>query len=389
MNKSTGILELTILSGVQAGAKISLEGKASVLIGGDYENDIVLRDDVLQGQQLELLIDGSSVSLNVISGTVRLLKGYYHTGQQIELKPFSPVKVGESIFAFGVRGSKRWNKVPTTFPKVKQQSAADQAVIAEKKAAAAQQQATMLAQDKEGKAPLTFLRLALTAHVLMVVVGISVVYFKPQETEGSIDQDLYRLSDYLQGEEYQQVNLTRNSQGILTVTGYLENKSDSIRLEDFLTGMDLYTEVSLEVGGELANAVKDIYRLNEVDAVVELLERGVVRVSTTEGDLKKLKKVEKIAYQDLPGLQSLKSNNHPPDIQPEQKAKKIARKKLIESFKSSQIVMIAAGPNAYIMTEDRSRYHLGSVLPGGYKVARILADKIVLTREGKRTVVKF
>ncbi len=384
--KSKTSMELVILNGPQSGAHVQFNEQGTLSIGGDISNDIILRDSTISDHKIRLSWSDGEILLEVLSGNARSINAALEAGEQIILPAYTPVQIGETVFAIGLSGSRKWKKVVTTVP-----AAAPTAAYQEDES----ENIDYVPEQTPSQTPLTLLRLMYSGSVLMVLLGMTVFYFQPHQTEGSIitesstiDTAIRKLSIFLQDDVFAELQFNRDSENILLITGYVDKKASSAKLDDFIYTLDLNVEKDIEIGDNLGNLVQDVFRLNRIEANVRFISRGIVEVNTVENDLEALKKAELLAYRDLPQLKTLQVKNQIREVKVEQK--KIADKKAKNKpVKPGSIVMITPGPPAFLLTSDHSKYYVGSKLPSGHKITRIKIDKVFLSKEGEKTIVKF
>ncbi len=378
-------MELVILSGPQSGAHVQFDEQGTLSLGDDINNDIILRDASISGNQLKLLWLEGKIVLEILSGTARTAEAILETGHQIFLQTYTPVQIGDTVFAIGLSGNKKWAKVPTTVP-------------TEYAATYAEDEIEAIAHthnQETGNTPLKVLRLFYSGCVLMVLLAITAIYFQPQQVEGSLIPErpaseikLEKLSVFLQDHAFSELELNTNADNAILLTGYVEKISDRNKLDDFTFDLGLVVENNIAVGENLITQVRDVFRLNKIEADVKLLSRGAIQVNTVENDLEALKKAELLAYRDLPLLKTLTVANQNTELEVEKK-KVTAEKIKKETLDPTKIVMITPGPPGYLVTANRSKFYIGSKLPSGHKISRITIDKVYLTKAGEKIIVKF
>jgi len=342
-------MELIILHGPQSGAHIQFKDKDSWLIGGDLNSDIVLRDPLISGQQIKLLLAGEAITLHVISGEVELSNKVLSAGEQTVLTAYTPVKIGETVFAYGELESDLWKSVPRNIH--------DEDIHAEEEEVRQVTSGMMSKYSNSANA-----KFAVPGLMLFFILSAALVFFQPQEIKVTVDDELNRLSEFLQG--------------------YLTSKAENAQLENLISDLDLVIVNNTEVGEELTAQVKDVYRLNNIEAEVHLLRQGVVKVTTAENNLELLKKVEQIVNRDVPLLSQLETENHPKDVIADGSEK-------VKNDPGKIVTMIVPGDPAYLVTSDQSRYFVGAMLPTGHKISDIAQGKVFLDKAGVETMLQF
>lgn len=367
-------MELMILHGPQSGAHVRFNDKAELSIGTDLSKDIVLRDPTVSDHHLKLLLSEQKVILQVVKGEILVMDRRLTSGEQTELTAYVPVKIGETVFAFGEVGDSQWEHMPVN-------NSVDEAV-------ADSEEVTEISDYLLDHYPFLYRNFqkyqnfALPGLLLFIALSTVILLFQPQKVEVSVDEQINQLVEFLQQEEFIHLQHEKTADGQLTIQGYLTKKSDIVRLDNYISELNLVINKNIEVGEELAAQVNNVYRLNNVEADVLLLEQGTVRVSTAENDLDVLKKIEQIAYRDVPQLNKLEVENNPKDINTDDPDN-------VKNDPGKIVTMIVPGNPAHLVTSDRSRYFVGAMLPTGHKISGIAQDKVFLVKAGVETTLKF
>lgn len=166
------------------------------------------------------------------------------------------------------------------------------------------------------------------------------------------------------------------------VSGILETREERNEIIEISRLTDTKIKLNVQVNDELTEAVEDIYRVNGITANVEVIDRGKVQVHTRTNDLDKLSSVETSVQNDIPSVIEIKVVNSPPGTV--LKTEKPARQD-----PDKRVTLIVAGTNAYIMTQDLSRYFIGALLPSGHLVESIENGEVVVSKDGKQEILKY
>ncbi len=138
--------------------------------------------------------------------------------------------------------------------------------------------------------------------------------------------------------------------------------------------------VKKAVAEDIADSVRSVFRTHGLQADLSILAPGRVVVRTRTNNLNKLASAESAAKADVYGLTELNVINTRPKPSESTKKKPVAKQD-----PSQAIRLVMVGNPSYIITEDRSRYMTGSVLPTGHQIEAILLDKVVLSKDGVST----
>ncbi len=208
---------------------------------------------------------------------------------------------------------------------------------------------------------------ALTGSVIMVNAAPGPSYSAFEEKIEALDLDTFNFAR--DGDKY-------------LITGMVDTREQKNQLLGIASETDTVVTLDLQVNDELIESIEDIYRVNGIKAKAQVLEPGRVRVNTKTNDVDKLDLVELSATQDIPSLQQLEVINEPPGTIMEPA-------KPVRQDPDKRVTLIAAGTNAYIMTQDQSRYFVGALLPSGHLVESIENGIVIVSRGGMKETLKY
>jgi len=223
--------------------------------------------------------------------------------------------------------------------------------------------------------------------VICVAIGtLSAIYF----VTGSVfmanadgEPGFVEFTNGLKEPEFKTLEYKLSSdQQTYIITGIVDSREQKTALLDLANRTGTKVELDLQLNSELIGSVEDIYRVNGIPASAEVVERGKLTVNTQTHDLEKLSVVELSVKQDIPQLSELVVNNTPPATVLEE----------MPSYKQDpdkRVTLIKAGDNAYIMTQDQSRYFVGALLPSGHTVEGIENGEILVSKDGKTETMKY
>jgi len=167
-----------------------------------------------------------------------------------------------------------------------------------------------------------------------------------------------------------------------TVSGLINTREDAISLEALLQQSEEPIVNATQVSDVLSARVADVFRVNGVDADVEVTGMGAVTVVTSvEPD--EIERLRDVVSVDLPQLHSLEIDNTPPPINESQTAEAPG----IDPGK--RVAMVVSDTPAYVVTEDLSRYFIGSLLPSGHRIEAISEGRVSLVKAGVITELEF
>jgi|GEM_PF-1947917 len=372
--KDSQAMELVIIDGGQAGARSLLECGQAIEIGDSLDSDIILNDPLMDGQKIKLAIDGPAAELDVLAGEVRVQGQRFVQGQRALVSAYQTVTIGDTTFAYGEVNSINWSQM------INANNDPDSIDLE--------------GLDEENTLPVTggaaivglLQRYWLYAVMALFLVLIAVGMYLSSATNAAptLAERAAQASQMIRDEGFSELSIRANDSGVLVVTGYIATAQAYAELERLLDRQQVFALIEAQVGEQLATQVQDVYRLNGIDAVVDVEGKGVVSVNTTEVDAERLIRVRDIALKDVAGLEDVIANNLPPEIDD-----------VIDSQGSTlndpgkRITMVVPGDSPYIVTVDRSRYYVGAMLPSGHKVVEINQDNVLLVKNGVETALNF
>lgn len=382
---------LVILSGTQQGAIASVPVGANLSIGRSLDNDIVLRDSsiesahaalmavddtiLLQCLGASLIVDGEpmcagdSKALNGISmmqlGNVALSVERYSADAGI-----GPAEVDAALMSKSELFTPRVDDLPMpvspqdqTEPQAEQQPQAGDESQAE-------------LQEDTGKSRS---RKPGMVSLLVLLAGALVVWqsglFRAPPVEPVSLQEMLAVSPFA-------ASLSVEQQGnSATVSGFLDTTQQSMELEQWLDQSGLSINNEVLIGELLGDKVFDVFRVNGIPADVEVAPGGHVTVATREADVERLDTVNERVISDVPGVASLSIDNTPPPV--------VEKPVAVAIDPGKRVAMVISDEPAHVLTEDRSRYFVGSVLPTGHRIESIDDGVVSLVKNGNSTKLEF
>ena len=383
--------ELRVLAGPQAGASIALTPGATIDVGSLSASgcQVVLRDPRVAEQRLRLHVRPSDVRIEVLVGMVDMAGQQLVAPCVLDWPHFLPLRVGDTVMAVGEAVSPRWENVLAvaeaaplagTKAPVPPAEPAERAVLPPP---AARTAPTPSAEPRR-KGPEMWLAVgggALAAAALGMMAFVGVISPKP----GRVESESQRLERLLLAPEFSGLRVEAGADNHPRVHGTVLTLGDRARLDRSLVQEHIEARVDVQVGEQIANAVRDVFRMNGVVAEAALPatlnDVGNVRVHTSSTDLPRLQRIESTVRQDVPGLKQLQVENTPPPAVPEPT--------VIPNDPGKRVASIVPGANAYVVTVDGTRYFVGALLPSGHRLASITDTEVMLKKDGKLSPLKF
>ena len=373
-------LELRVLTGPQAGARIALAAGGRVDVGSlDAAGcQVVLRDPRVAQQRVRLHVRPFDVRLEVLSGEVEFNGTWLVAPASADWPLYAPVRLGDTVLAVGAEDGVRWDDALALAlsPQTPVPPAEAPAPAAPAPAAA----------PRPGRRLETWLALGGGALALVAtgLLAFASLVTLPKVAAETPSQRLERL---LAVPEFRGLRVAPAGAGgeALRVTGDVLTLADRQRLDVQLAGADLSPVLEVRVAEQLAAAVREVFRMNGVVAetapATSLADVGVVRVSTRVADLSQLARAEASARRDVPGLRGLAVENERPAVPPDNAP--------VADDPGKRVASIVPGDSPYVVTVDGTRYFIGALLPSGHRLASITEQEVLLDKDGVISTLRF
>ena len=232
-------------------------------------------------------------------------------------------------------------------------------------------------------------RRLLTGGGALAAVSVAVLAFvyTTVPTPPSPEQQAQRAEALLHGAAMPRLTVRADPQGALQISGYLETAAQRARAEQLLAADQLprapaaaQAQWQVWVNEAVVGAVQDVFRAKGIQATVEAVGPGAVRVQTSVADPLMLDEVRSTARRDVPGLAALEVHNTVPMAQ--------GRPAVVDD-PGKRVASIVQGDPPYVVTVDGTRYFEGALLPSGHRIAGIEEKQVLLEFNGVRTPLIF
>jgi type III secretion protein D len=347
-------LELRVLQGEQRGACVPLAADAVVSVSGQPGSDIVLRDVADAALVFELRLHDKGIEVKTADG-----KKHQHPWLR-------PLELGGAVVAVGPVGDTRWAALLGG-------GASDPAATAEPDVAEL--------PPRGSGAKLWARRLVFSGAALagasLSMIALAVV-IAPREP--GVAEQAHRAQALLRSAGLTAVSVAAENNEIV-VSGYLDTLAQRTKAEQLLAQHGLQARMGAWVNETVTLAVRDVYRVQGVQADVQSTGPGAVRVRTTLANPAALADIEKTVRRDVQGLSKLEASNEPPP--------RTASPVPALDDPGKRVASIVAGDDPYVVTIDGNRYFVGAMLPTGHRILGIDGSKVQLEREGVLSAVAF
>lgn len=350
VNTANTTYDVLVVDGRRTGARASLLDNDKTSVGTSLDCDIVLASASgdLMHSRVDIFFQDDGWRCEVIEGSVGVNDEQAHAGDSFGVTTETRIALGESVFAL-----------------VSNQVEPRESV------------------DSENRSKVTstrnrFSTLGLTAFVgvCFVIAGIASYMRMGNNAQGVLSHQT-DLQSILNASPYSGVELMTLEDGTQIVVGRVETRKEHIQLKSLLNQAGYRQALDVSIDETFIDDVAAVYRLNGVDAEIDLTAPGEVSVTTMIADERFLDDVEFRAYQDVPDLVALhRVNTPPPVMEPEPEPN-------FTELPGKRIKMVVTTDPAFILTEDGSRYFTGAILPSGHKIKAIFEKTVQLERDNE------
>ncbi len=360
---------LEVLEGEQAGARTALPAGAPVTIGSAIDGDVVLRGAA--GRRVSIAVQDGALNVNVLEGTLEAGGRTLQAGQAATLAVGTPLGLGEVRFAV----------VPAVPVEGAALPAPDTALPPE---APAGTPAAAAAPKLPARASWPRRLATVGGSLAAVSIGMLAFAYSAAPPPPTAEQQATRAEAVLRGAGLQKLSVRPGTAGDVRIDGYLETNAQRVKAEQLLADEAIPARWQVFVNEQVAAAVQDVFRVNGVQAQVDAVGPGAIRVSAQVADGHLLDTLRGIAKRDVPGLAAIEVRNDPLPV-----AAAAARSTPAIDDPGKRVSSVVQGDPAYVVTADGTRYFQGALLPTGHRIASIEERRVVLEFNGVQTPLVF
>ena len=374
-NQNEPCFALEVLEGEQAGARTALPAGAPVIIGSAIDGDVVLRG--ANGRRVSIAVQDGALDVKVLEGTLEAGGRTLQAGQAAKLSLGTPLGLGEVRFAVvaGAGGSATQATPPAPDAAALPPEAPDAPAVAPAPAAAPKLPA---------RASWPRRLAAVGGSLAAVSIGMLAFAYSAAPPPPTAEQQATRAEAVLRGAGLQKLSVRAGTAGDVRIDGYLETNAQRVKAEQLLADEAIPARWQVFVNEQVAAAVQDVFRVNGVQAQVDAVGPGAMRVSAQVADGHLLDTLRGIAKRDVPGLAAIEVRNDPLPV-----AAAAARSTPAIDDPGKRVSSVVPGDPAYVVTADGTRYFQGALLPTGHRIASIEERRVVLEFNGVQTPLVF
>lgn len=363
------VIRLIALEGKHKGASIELCGGCSFLVGSELGNEAVFYNPQHEPWQAQLFWDGADLMLKTCAGDLSYKEFFVKPASSVAIEPGEVIRAGDSAFTC-VLEPHFYARTETAEPK-------NRSLL--RRIQASSGFVSNVASDKRGWAKRATSSMAIV--LLLLLPRTHVESELDQSTAATIEQKIDKLlsnSDY-SGVSYR---LAGDRQRMV-IEGSVQTYSAYQKIKNIARSESRAISFNIQVDADLLTTIKDILRVNDVEARVNITGVGSAEVFSHLSDADELESLEEILKRDVSNLTALTISNTKPNVMGTMHAPKL------KFDKAKQIELVAAGGKGYVMTKDKAVYTVGSTLPNGYTLTKIQGDALYVKSSGRDIKLQF
>ena len=370
--KQSTLWVLRVLNGRLAGAERPLHVGKYLRVGHALDNNIVLRGQGTSGISLLLDLADDQARVRVISGEISLLGRPIGVDEEAILPPYVPLQIGEFAVAIGGDIEERWQEAERIGQSLTLSRTADPVAPSER-AGIAERISTRLypVRDHFANRSSGMWFLALLGVMLLGFAAIAPVtdairgeLYSPRAVKATLSATGFTGLKVVQD----------NASETIIISGAVSSEADALRLRKLMAEKFPGALIDVTTPGSLAAAATDILRNNKVDAEARPGRSGAIRIITEYLPQDRQVELTALLKRDLPALKvvqyQMDNRRGDRDLQ------------YFFSTSGSGLATYVDGNPGYIVTQDQTRWFVGSVVPTGHKILGIGGGRIIFERQG-------
>jgi len=351
-------LSLLVIAGTQRGARVTLN-QGRYKVGNTFDCDIIIQDSAIDDESVLITVAEEQILINTVVNREMQWSDKKTDNQSIPLALYTPYQLGTTAFIVGYSDSMEWQDFLQS---------EDTAILH-----VDQHEQILETVHRSHNYKLASFSVLTIAVIALAVFAVNLITQK--DTSDSPQAQLVKIRTTLDSKGYASIDAVAENQRIL-LSGFVDEYSDAIKLQEIVQQTGINAVIDLEIGSKLAADVRNVFRTNGVLIdVIEVSDAGV-KIKTNNTNVLKLEAVKKVALRDIDGLLTLA-------IDYATVADDLDNSEFL-SGPGKRIITVVQGELSYFVTEDESRYFIGSHLPSGYIVSDISQNLVQLSREGKK-----
>lgn len=347
-SSSSPLAEFRIVAGAHRDAVFALGNDDLLVIGADQSCDICLSDAGIAPRHATLMSQGGCASIRRLDGLIEVDGHAVASSTRVSLRPDARITLGESGVQLQLAGAAVADATSATSVRVESIKARKPRVMAS------------------------------VVMAVLAIIGVALTTQKLGASRASHTQqaptDLPAVRSLLQEKGLaQQVEVAETAYGVV-LSGVIDQKS-AATLRGAIATLRTPVIDSTLAESELLDQVREVFRTHGYEASVAYAGDRRVRVDNLDESNQRVRRAATQLRGDIPQLAELSfaaPGSEPPDHVPP-----------YERGSGDRISAHVDGETAYLATTSGARYFIGSTLPGGDTVRRIMPHAIQVDREGQ------
>jgi type III secretion protein D len=392
--------QLAVLGGLHGGAVVDVSADDWTLVGSAEDCDVVLRDPSVRAHHAALFPRGGRLQLRAIDGEVQTAGQTHAPGSTVMLDDAAAWQIDGVALGVGRAGSAAWAQLlaqpaavvaPAPLLMAQDPDAPPEPTPADESAA----DETPASPPPPRRSMRRVHQWAAGAAACAVLLGIGtvawgVIWQKVQARESSA-----AIAATLSGLGLPELRVVEAANGHQRIEGTVRSETERAKLMQALLQRGIYPAVDVVSGEQLAGTVQNSFRQRGVFVKASYAGNGRVEVlgaapsALTEQVVQEVlaatNAVTQVALLDAAAAEPSAEPTAAPAAPPTP-ATAAANP---NDRDPKRIVGVVGGLDPYVVTQDRKRYLVGSMLPDGTQVDQIDGDTVFFSRQGKPMPVKF
>lgn len=371
---------LRVVAGLHRGAQTLLKGPAFVVLGSADDADFVLSDGGVAPRHLAITMHEDGTAVRALDGEVRLAQRVLARGEAVPLEQGLTLGVGGATIYVGAADEEqaRIRVDSEQRPRAQSETRAGAATVTSTGSAEPNRHGPWMGRVV-GRNSIVATAVAGTVVACIFAFALTVGVYS---TGAATEQE---LSEALSEARLDEVRVVSLPGGGLALEGVIQDDETRAALLQRLSRHGLTPALRLSTGAQLAEAVKDVFRMNGMNIEALYTKNGVIVVHGLRESGARVDQMIQMARRDIPGV----SNILRADEEVVEASEPIAAPIAPIDANAKRVVSIVDGSPSYILTADGSRYFVGALMPHGYRVAHIVGETVTLERDGKTLVMTF
>jgi type III secretion system YscD/HrpQ family protein len=399
--------QVAVLGGLHAGALVDVATDDWTLVGSAEDCDIVLRDARVLPHHAALFVRGGQLQLRAIDGELLAQGQTCAPGVSVALGDAQTWQMAGVTLGVGCRDSAAWEAlraspafeaIATDIEATASEEGGDAGLDPTSSADADFSDTPAPTVGPTARLPRRLTRKAqrvmTTAAACAVIVATGAVAWAVVWPKVQAHENSSAVAGVLSNLGMPELRVVDASNGHLRIEGAVRSESDRTRLMQALRQRGIYPAVDVVSGEQLAGTVQNSFRQRGLLVKAQYVGGGRVEVQgaspspvteqVVQDVLAATNAVTQVALLDAASSAA---------AEPQETVLAPAAPTPVANSKGDRdpqrIVGVVGGDSPFVLTQDRKRYLVGSMLPDGTQIDQIEGNTVIFSRQGKPMPVQF